>query len=966
MKNIILLILAHLFISLTYVFGFNKFQEVKSIQKTQQLTFTENKGQVSDQNYHPRPDVLYSGGIGKMNFHIKKNGISYQLSRIDSWKEEEDHKSQKKIKVPNQTTLYRVDLNWINTNTDFTISTDEILSTKKNYYLAVCPDGITGVKSFNGVTLQNIYNNISLHYYEKDGSLKYDYIIAPYADYKQIQTEIIGAELELNNDGSLIIKTPLGDIVEETPIVYQNGKKLVANWVVKENIASYNIDGYNPELELIIDPTVSVLKWGTYYGDNMLDESWAVTKSNSGFIYLAGKTESTSNIATSGSHQSTYGGANGDAFLAKFNDSGQREWATYYGGSNRDDGYAVTTDVFNNIYLAGATSSPTAISTSGCHQDTLGNAFDVFLVKFDSNGVREWGTYYGGSNTDSPSSIASDNYGNIYLAGTTLSPNNIGTAGAFQPSYSNSSNDMFVVKFNGNGIRQWGTYYGGLGDDLSGSIAIDKFDHIFLAGYSDAANLGTPGTHKPIYNGGGYEAMLVKFDFAGTRLWSTYFGSPTSDWCYSVTVDVLGNAYILGMTYSTISISTPGCHQPIYGGNLDGYLAKFDSLGLLLWATYYGGMNGEQTLSVGTDTNNNVYIAGYTTSPNNIATPGNYQDTASYNYNGFIANFNNNGIRQWGTYYGGKSLDVIYDMFVDKLGYLYVCGRTSSIENIATIGTHQPSLSTNLDAFLAKFGECTVTTDSIFPVVCNSYVSPSGIYTYTTSGIYNDTITNAAGCDSILIIDLVINNTSDSLYENSCDSYISPSGNYTWSATGTYFDTIPNFFGCDSNLTIILTIDTVDTSVTNSSPVLISNCVGATNYQWIDCGTMLPIAGETNETFIATTNGSYAVIVSQNGCTDTSNCNIITGVGVDEVINDFGILIYPNPNTGQFTIEKPIGLSKEVKMKLLDATSKLILDKVIPIGKQKIEIDITQYSRGVYYLQLIVDEKVFVKQILKD
>ena len=104
-----------------------------------------------------------------------------------------------------------------------------------------------------------------------------------------------------------------------------------------------------------------------------------------------------------------------------------------------------------------------------------------------------------------------------------------------------------------------------------------------------------------------------------------------------------------------------------------------------------------------------------------------------------------------------------------------------------------------------------------------------------------------------------------------------------------------------------------------------------------------------------------------NSCvdSDTTIVTVILCVGIDEGLNDFGILIYPNPNSGQFTIEKPSDLNKEVRVKLLDATSKLILDKVIPIGKQRIEMDITQYSSGIYYLQLNVDDEVSVKQILK-
>ncbi|MBI2279732.1 MAG: VCBS repeat-containing protein [Bacteroidetes bacterium] len=91
---------------------------------------------------------------------------------------------------------------------------------------------------------------------------------------------------------------------------------------------------------------------------------------------------------------------------------------------------------------------------------------------------------------------------------------------------------------------------------------------------------------------------------------------------------------------------------------------------------------------------------------------------------------------------------------------------------------------------------------------------------------------------------------------------------------------------------------------------------------------------------------------------------VITGLENNLELNSL-VKIYPNPNTGLFTIEKTYGFNKEVGVRLLDVTSKLILDKLIPIGKQKIEIDITNYGKGIYYLQLIVEDEIFVKQIIK-
>ena len=132
-----------------------------------------------------------------MAFHIRNNGISYQLNRIDSYKEEIEPKTNKKDNIVDQNTIYRLDAYWKNCNKDFKIQTDDALPGCSNYYLECCPNGVFNVKTFAGVTLKNIYSKIDMHYYEKESVLKYDYIVAPGANYKQIQIEIKGSEIEL-------------------------------------------------------------------------------------------------------------------------------------------------------------------------------------------------------------------------------------------------------------------------------------------------------------------------------------------------------------------------------------------------------------------------------------------------------------------------------------------------------------------------------------------------------------------------------------------------------------------------------------------------------------------------------------------------------------------------------------------------------------------------------------------------
>jgi hypothetical protein len=200
--------------------------------------------------------------------------LSYQLSRVESWKEadEELHLSKslakENQKVPDQIGTYRVDAEWQNHNPNFTVEKGKALEGYNNYYNV--PDGVEPalfVKQYETVTLKNIWNGIDVHYYSTNGFLETDYLVAPGADYKQIQIEIKGAELSTDKDGNLIMKTPFGEIREGKLKVYQNNELLEAKWIVREGLVSFEIPHYNPALALRIDPLTRV--WGTYYSGRM-------------------------------------------------------------------------------------------------------------------------------------------------------------------------------------------------------------------------------------------------------------------------------------------------------------------------------------------------------------------------------------------------------------------------------------------------------------------------------------------------------------------------------------------------------------------------------------------------------------------------------------------------------------------------------------------------------------------------
>ncbi len=250
-----------------------------------------------------------------------------------------------------------------------------------------------------------------------------------------------------------------------------------------------------------------------------------------------------------------------------------------------------------------------------------------------------------------------------------------------------------------------------------------------------------------------------------------------------------------------------------------------------------------------------------------------------------------------------------------------------------------------------------------------------GMYRKTT-GTFLDTLISYLGCDSIMSIDLIVLPSYNFIQNASIcqgDSILLY-GIYQ-NSSGIYYDSLQTITGCDSILSTTLTVTALPTvTILPFSPDSI--CANG-NSVVLPVGS--PIGGNYTGTGVGGGNfnptaagvGTHNVIYTYtdgNSCinSDTTVITVEVCVGINETTNNFGILIYPNPNTGLFTIEKPADLNKEVMVKLLDATSKLILEKTIPVGQQKVEMNITKYSNGIYYLQLIVDDEVFVKQILKD
>jgi hypothetical protein len=236
-------------------------------------------------------------------------------------------------------------------------------------------------------------------------------------------------------------------------------------------------------------------------------------------------------------------------------------------------------------------------------------------------------------------------------------------------------------------------------------------------------------------------------------------------------------------------------------------------------------------------------------------------------------------------------------------------------------------------------------------MACTQYKSPSGTYTWKSSGTYGDTLIggNKAGCDSFITIDLtIIKPVNENLSPIGCGVYVSPLGNKIYSS-GTYNETLKSSLGCDSiKYTLNVSIVNVNTQVSRDWNTLISSATAA-SYRWLDCKNSLSfITGETNQEFTPTGSGQFAVEVTQSGCIDTSACVTFAWTDIVKPLK-VTVKLMPNPNSGRFRIELDQSINN-VHAQVLDINGKLIWeDDWQELLTKEVSIELIP---GLYFIRL--------------
>ncbi len=411
----------------------------------------------------------------------------------------------------------------------------------------------------------------------------------------------------------------------------------------------------------------------------------------------------------------------------------------------------------------------------------------------------------------------------------------------------------FVAKYDPSGTFLWVKSVGGTSSDYCNGVVAESNGNVYIAGYYGAAGAdlnigGSGGVHT---SEGWDDVFLAKYDSSGKFMWAKSMGGTGYDYGMGVAVDDRGNVFVTGIFEAPgadFNRGGSGGALTSAGGN-DVFVAKFDSQGVFQWAKAMGGAGNDFGYAVAASRSGHAYVTGYYNGANANFNVGGIGGTVSAKGGDdiFVAKFEPNGTFVWVKSMGGTSNDIAHSVTTAHDGHVYVTGIYPAAGADFNPGGSGGALTTagGTDAYLVKF-TCSDTSSFFFmdSAPCGfEYVLNGEVY--TVSGIYEQHLPNAAGCDSTLIIEL------------------------------TFIDPEP---------IISIEVDTLSTTQAYAS------------YQWIRNGT--DISGATQRNYTLTENGNYQVrVTNEEGCPATS--------AIYEVSNRVGIndhkgirqqvSIYPNP-----------------------------------------------------------------------
>jgi hypothetical protein len=358
----------------------------------------------------------------------------------------------------------------------------------------------------------------------------------------------------------------------------------------------------------VFSPATLTVSTPVVLGSGLTDAIRGLAVDRSGNIFVAGTT-SVVDLAVSSAAQPQYGGGQSDAFVARLTPDGQSVvWLTYLGGAGADGGWGIDVDAAGNAYVAGFTTSADFPGLNASEPPAV-RSQKAFLAKYSAAGELLSASVFGGSLFDLPTGVKLDAEGNIYVFGSTASPDFPLRNGL--PNTCTSAACAFVTKFSSDALTViYSTTYGSYGATVPQAAAIDATGALYLAGETSAPTLWTRSALQPAYNGYG-DGFLLKLSPGGdTLVFATYLGGSGADAITGLAVDSAGNIHIAGYT-SSADIPNAGETRT---ANDAFYATLSPGATSIARALVFGGAADDSAQGIVIDRDGGLWVSGYTKS----------------------------------------------------------------------------------------------------------------------------------------------------------------------------------------------------------------------------------------------------------------------------------------------------------------------------------------------------------------
>ncbi|MGE5398583.1 MAG: CARDB domain-containing protein, partial [Chitinophagales bacterium] len=664
------------------------------------LFFIENQGQIDKQ-------VLYYTEGGNQALYFTPKGLTFALT-----KSQEPSSTYLKTKLPGKELIpqateqerWAVKLNFTGAKT-VKPHGEGLTPTRVSYLKGQQKDWKTGLNTYSRVVYPDLWPGIDLVFRSGSNGLKYEFLVAPGSDPKQIKLTWQGAEsIKINKQGGMEIKTPIGGFTDQAPIAWQRNeedyKEVDTSFCLRENSSQWGFElgNYDPARELVIDP--AIIDYCGYIGGSREDKGGTIAVDNLGRIYVAAFTNSSESqgFPVTPGLDTSFNGGIWDGFVARMAaDGASLEYCTYIGGSDFDSCDGIAVDSSYRVYITGnsASSESEGFPVKGGPDLTYnGGSSDSFVAQLTADGTSlEYCGYIGGSGMDYAMDVAFDNNGRVYLAGFTDSAQGLPVTGGLDSEYNGGTSDTWVARVvaGGSSLDYCG-YIGGSNWDACYGLAVDNSGQAYVTGYTSSSQAeGFPASIGPdtSYNGGDYDAFVARVSADGNSLnYCGYIGGSLADLAFGIAVGSNSRAYVTGYTTSSLTEGFPVKVGPYtgHGGDGDAFVARVSADGTSLdYCGYIGGANSDQGKAIAVDNSDRAYVLGDTFGDINQGFPTRGGPDSRYNgglCDTFVARVTADGTSlDYCGYIGGLDSDYSGRIAVDGDGQAYITGYTSSSEN---------------------------------------------------------------------------------------------------------------------------------------------------------------------------------------------------------------------------------------------------------------------------------------------